>query len=168
MKIKFILKSSIMILLFSILFTNCATIVSPSNYPINIKSNPPGANITISDKQGLQIYNGITPAMVTLKAGAGYFAKAEYRILFTMDGYDAQIVPVTFHLNGWYIGNVVFGGLIGWLIVDPLTGAMWAIDSSYINPTLNRKTASTNNPELKVFSINDIPKEWKEHLIKIK
>ena len=27
-------------------------------------------------------------------------------------------------MNGWYIGNILFGGLIGFLIVDPLTGAM--------------------------------------------
>ncbi len=30
-------------------------------------------------------------------------------------------------LDGWYIGNIIFGGLIGFLIVDPLTGAMWKL-----------------------------------------
>ena len=36
------------------------------------------------------------------------------------------------YLNGWYIGNVVFGGLIGLLIVDPETGAMWRLDENPI------------------------------------
>ena len=157
-----------MFLLFSFLCTNCATIVSRCRYPVNINSNPSGANITIVDKHGLQIYKGATPAVVTLKAGAGYFSKAEYQIQFSMAGYDPQTLPVTFHFNGWYIGNIVFGGIIGWLIVDPLTGAMWKIDTNFINTTLSKKTASIDNPTLKVLSINDIPKEWKEHLIRIK
>ncbi len=169
MKIKFILKTSVMFLFLIILLTDCATIVSKSNYPINIRSTPTGANFSIIDKHGLQIFNGVTPAVVSLKAGAGYFSKAEYLIQFTMNGYDTQKYPITFHFNGWYIGNIVFGGLIGLLIVDPLTGAMWKIDNMYINTTLSKTTASTdNNPSLKVLSINDIPKEWKEHLVKIK
>lgn len=30
-------------------------------------------------------------------------------------------------MNGWYIGNLLFGGIIGLLIVDPATGAMWTL-----------------------------------------
>ena len=33
-------------------------------------------------------------------------------------------------MDGWYIGNIVFGGLIGWLVVDPASGAMWKLQDS--------------------------------------
>lgn len=33
-------------------------------------------------------------------------------------------------MDGWYIGNLLFGGLIGMLIVDPATGAMYKLDDS--------------------------------------
>lgn len=38
-----------------------------------------------------------------------------------------RAVTLTTGPSGWYVGNVVFGGLIGLLIVDPATGAMWGI-----------------------------------------
>ena len=34
-------------------------------------------------------------------------------------------------LNAWYWGNILFGGLIGWLIVDPATGAMWKLKDEF-------------------------------------
>jgi len=34
----------------------------------------------------------------------------------------------------WYLaGNIVFGGIAGWLIVDPLTGAMWRLSPKEVN-----------------------------------
>ncbi len=38
-------------------------------------------------------------------------------------------------VNGWYFGNIIFGVLLGILIVDPATGAMWKIhqDSIAVN-----------------------------------
>lgn len=39
-------------------------------------------------------------------------------------------------LSGWYFGNLVFGGLIGMLIVDPLTGAMYNLKPEKIEQPL--------------------------------
>lgn len=33
-------------------------------------------------------------------------------------------------MDGWYMGNLLFGGFIGFLIVDPATGAMWKLDDN--------------------------------------
>ena len=30
-------------------------------------------------------------------------------------------------LDAWYWGNILFGGLIGWFFVDPVTGAMYKL-----------------------------------------
>ena len=104
--------------------------------------------------------------MVRLKASNGFFSKAEYQLRLSAPGYDERIIPITFSLDGWYFGNILFGGLIGMLIVDPATGAMWKIDTEYINVTLNQSTSS-DIPEIKIFDINEIPEDWKKQLVKL-
>jgi len=148
------------------LFSSCASIVSKSIYPVSISSNPIGARISITDKFGKEIYLGNTPATVRLKAGAGYFSRAEYQVKFSSPGYDDKIVPITFKLDGWYFGNIIFGGLIGILIVDPATGAMWKLETEFLNETLSKSTASIA-PEMKIMNINEIPENWKNHLVRV-
>jgi hypothetical protein len=108
----------------------CASIVSDSKGPVTISSNPTAAEIAIVDQSGVEIYRGTTPATITLDASAGYFDGQEYTVTFSKDGYDPTTVKVDSTINGWYVGNIVFGGFIGWLIVDPLTGAMWALGAA--------------------------------------
>ena len=122
------------------LFSSCASIVSKSIYPVSISSNPIGARISITDKFGKEIYLGNTPATVRLKAGAGYFSRAEYQVKFSSPGYDDKIVPITFKLDGWYFGNLLLGGVLGMLIIDPATGAMWKIETEFLNETLSKST----------------------------
>ena len=139
--------------------------MSKSSYPISINSSPSEAKITITDKKGIEIYCGNTPAIMKLKAGSGFFGKAQYQVKFQKDGYDTKIVPVHFKLDGWYFGNIIFGGFVGMLIIDPATGAMYKLDTEFLNETLFKSTASIDTKELKVFGINEIPSEWKGHLV---
>ena len=150
---------------FGLLLSSCATIFTKSTYPLSINSNPT-AKISVTDKKGKEIYLGNTPAIVPLKAGAGFFSKAEYQVKFTAPGYAEKIIPVTFKIEGWYFGNILFGGIIGMLIVDPATGAMWKLENKFVNETLDPLTTST--PELKVYNINNIPEDWKSHLVAVK
>ncbi len=122
------------------LFSSCASIVSKSTYPLSINSSPSNAKVSITDKKGKEIYLGNTPATVKLKAGAGFFSKAEYQVKFSSPGYDDKIVPITFKLDGWYFGNLLLGGLLGMLIIDPATGAMWKIETEFLNETLSKST----------------------------
>ena len=148
------------------LFSSCASIVSKSTYPLSINSSPSNAKVSITDKKGKEIYLGNTPATVKLKAGAGFFSRAEYQVKFSSPGYDDKIVPITFKLDGWYFGNILFGGLLGMLIIDPATGAMWKIETEFLNETLSKSTASID-PEMKIMNINEIPENWKTHLVRV-
>lgn len=149
------------------LLASCASIVSKGTYPLSISSNPVGAKVSITDKKGSEIFVGNTPASVKLKAGAGFFAKAEYQVKLSSPGYDEKVIPVHFKMDGWYWGNIVFGGLIGMLIVDPATGAMWKIEDEYINETLISAPSASGAPEIRIVDINDVPVKLKEHLEKL-
>jgi hypothetical protein len=64
----------------------------------------------------------------------------------------------------------VFGGVIGMLIVDPASGAMWKIDryADNINEILNKAATSQVEPTLKIMDINSVPQDLKKSLVRIK
>jgi hypothetical protein len=164
------LKLTAFLLAAPMLISSCATIVSKSSYPVSIDTKPIGATVSITDKKGKEIYKGTSPSVVKLKSGAGFFSRAEYQVKLSSLGYDEKIIPVTFKLNGWYFGNIVFGGLLGLLIVDPASGAMWRIEkqTGNIYETLTKSTVSVTEPTLKVIDIKDVPQDMKKDLVRVK
>jgi len=141
--------------------TSCASIASDDNYPVVISSEPNCAKITIVDANNKTVYKGITPAVVNLDAGNGFFKKASYTITFEKEGYDESVYNLTSSLDGWYWGNILLGGFLGMVIVDPLTGAMWKLDSN-VAIELTQSTASIN-----IMSFDDIPDQWLGHLTRL-
>ncbi|MBN8835675.1 MAG: PEGA domain-containing protein [Sphingobacteriia bacterium] len=164
-------KVTVFVVVLSTFFSSCATILGHSSYPVSINSNPSGATINITDKKGKEIFKGQSPATVELKSGAGFFSKAEYQVKITSPGYAEQIVPVNYRLNGWYFGNLIIGGALGMLIIDPITGAMWKLSTPPINIKLNKSnksTTSTETPILKIIDIANVPEDMRSKLIRVK
>ena len=144
--------------------TACCSIVSKSSYPVTISSNPPGASFTLKKANGLAMSTGVTPATITLNSSDGYFQPAKYIVEFTRKGVT-QTVPLNASINGWYFGNLLFGGIIiGMLIVDPATGAMWRLDDSVI-ATFNQTAGTTHHNGIHIVSIDQIPISMRKHLI---
>lgn len=149
-----------------ILVSSCATIFTPTKYQVAFNTTPEGAGITIENREGKVIFEGTTPTTVKLKSSAGYMKKEEYKITFTKDGYDQKVVSISAELDGWYIGNIMLGGIIGMLIVDPASGAMYKIakEDRVINETLQ----PTSEHALQVYDINNLPDNInKEDLVRI-
>jgi len=107
---------------------SCATIVSDSTYPVTIRSTPDRADFVIHDEDGAEVHRGVTPATVDLKAGSSYFDREEYDVTVSAAGMGPKTRHLRADLDPWFFGNILFGGLIGILIVDPLTGAMYELD----------------------------------------
>jgi hypothetical protein len=125
------LKKALGVVVLLALLPSCASIVSKSDWPVAITSPQPGVPFTVKNSQGISVASGTTPSTITLKSGAGFFEGADYTVEATGHG----SVPVVSKLNGWYWGNLLFGGLIGMLIVDPATGAMWKLpETIQLNP----------------------------------
>ncbi len=125
------MKKVIFVSILCCLSSGCASIFCGDSKTINVSSTPSKANFIIKDKVGREIATGITPTNVTLKRGSGYFQAGNYTIQFDKDGFESTKMPINQGLEaGWYLGGniIVFGGLIGILVVDPITGAMWNID----------------------------------------
>lgn len=120
---------NITIALCVLLLSSCASIVSKSQYPVIVNSEPDGADFSIYNRSGDLISKGKTPTSIVLKSGAGFFASEKYKITFKKDGFPERNINFDARLDGWYLGNILFGGLLGILIVDPATGAMWTLDN---------------------------------------
>ncbi len=157
----------IVLLLPVLLLTGCASIVGKSAFPLTINSHPDGANISIQDEKRTKVFTGTTPTTVTLNAGESYFHAKSYNITFSKPGYADQYAVVKASLSGWYFGNIVFGGLIGILIVDPITGKMWKLPTE-VSANLSQKLAmDQTQPTLKILTLNQVPENMRKNLIKI-
>ncbi len=109
------------------LMSGCSTIAGKSDYDVVIDSNPSAAHYVITNRAGQKVSSGVTPATVNLKSSAGYLKGESYKIALDKSGYPDTVYSLNSSLSGWYWGNILVGGLIGMLIVDPLTGAMYKL-----------------------------------------
>jgi hypothetical protein len=110
--------------------SGCATIVSGKTQDVMIRSNPPGATVKIDE-----IVSGTTPMVANL------IRKKRHAISISKSGYQEVSHATTRGFNGWYLGNLIFGGIIG-LIVDPISGAMYDVEPGEINVTLPQSVGS--------------------------
>ena len=162
-------KVTALLCFFSLLLSSCASIVSHSNYPMYLHSTPAGVNVSITDENGQNIFSGQTPTTVTLKSGSGYFKKAKYQVKFSALGYAEQNIPVSYKMNGWYWGNLLLGGVVGMLIVDPLTGAMWKPRDPMVDATMVKSgNTALATPSLEIIDVNSLSATAKTNLVRIK
>lgn len=149
-------------------FASCASIVSKSAWPVTFNSNPSGAKVVVKKEDGTLVHQGVTPTTVTLPASGGYFKSAKYVVQFDKKGHPSQTLHVAAELNGWYMGNILLGGLIGMLIVDPATGAMWKLDETV---TANLNPVATieggNGRKLHVVDRSSLTADQQKNLVAI-
>ncbi|MCY7315610.1 MAG: hypothetical protein LH480_08315 [Rubrivivax sp.] len=124
----------------------CATIFNGQTQPVSFQSVPEGAAITVTNRAGEKVHSGMTPVSLTLKRGAGYFKSETYTVSYSKDGFAPQEITVTGTMSGWYIGNILFGGFIGMLAVDPVTGAMYYFPDA-VNAQLQASAPKTSGAQ---------------------
>lgn len=133
------LKGKITISAFALVAINgCATIAGNSSYPVTISSVPSESKFIVTNESGKEVHSGTTPSTVTLKSGAGYFDGEKYSVKYTKEGYKDNLSIIDSSLSNWYVGNLLFGGILGTLVIDPITGAMWTLPDS-TSSTLEKK-----------------------------
>ena len=153
-----------LLLSFSILSASCSSIVSKSDYSVVVNSSPIGAEYSIINKTGNVVSKGVTPATVTLKASDGYFSGEKYTIKLKKSGFSDKTHVMDTNLDGWFFGNLLFGGVIGMLIIDPITGAMYKLPER-VDISLDSKSSLEVNDEIEYKLIDSLTDEEKARLV---
>lgn len=145
---KILLLNSIIVLSF-LLCSGCASIVDGGSRKVQINSNPPGATVTVINSEGEAVASAKTPTKVRLVRDNGYFHGEHYTVKFDLPGYYPSEVAIAPEINPWYFGNIVFGGVIGIAVVDPMTGAMWTLSPRKIDRALISTSQNLTPEQLK-------------------
>lgn len=143
----------------------CASIVGESHYPVAVSSAPVGASFEITDKNGKLVHSGNTPSTITLKSGNGYFSGQTYTLKFQKEGYPDKVVELDSRVSGWYWANfIMIGGVLGLLVIDPLTGAMYKLPE-FVSADMGKPVASAHPADLSIASIDALTPAQREMLI---
>ena len=160
------LGKAVVSLILCLAVTSCASIFSGGPKKVSISTTPPGAKVTIYDKNGKVVSTGQTPTVVGLDRSTGYMAGQEYRIVIDKSGYRPTEVRVRANINGWYFGNLLIGGPLGLFVVDPLTGAMFTLSPDHINETLTpaQRKSMKKGPGFGIMLKEQLSPEQIQHL----
>lgn len=108
-------------------FCSCASIINTSRQYVPITSNPPGATVSLNGKEF-----GKTPTGINMKR-----KNKEHILNLTLDGYEPYQTNLVRVVDGWIIGNIVIGGLIG-LGIDAISGGMYHLNPKRIDIPLKQ------------------------------
>lgn len=136
-----------------VLTSGCATIICGTRQTVKFASTPTNASVLIDE-----VNVGQTPFETRLKRDR------EYKVVIKLDGYLPYETKLTKEFNAWYIGNIVFGGLIG-LIIDPITGAIYKLSPKELNAQLQQGTTSsvkTEKNQIYIAVSLQIDKNWEK------
>jgi hypothetical protein len=148
------------------LLPSCATIVrGGGTQKVAVDSQPSGLEFSVIDAEGKVVRSGKTPETVTLDTGRGYFKSASYTIQVKRGRKVVGEQTITGTTSGWYFGNILIGGIIGSLIVDPLTGAMYKLPETVNVST--KSTASHSQRTLTIASIDTLTSEQRGTLVRL-
>jgi len=121
------------------LLTSCASIIHGPTQTIDISSQPTGAKIFVDGKD-----YGLTPQSIDLRRKGRLKGeskdKKEYSLKIELEGYFPYELKLKREMDGWFVGNIVFGGIIG-IIIDASNGAMYKLTPDQIIAQMGKTTA---------------------------
>jgi hypothetical protein len=126
----------------------CASIVSGASQTFTVDTNPEGAACRVTR-------GGIVIADIPNTPGAFQVSRGSngLDIACTKPGFAVGQIAQPTNLNGWLVGNVAIGGLLG-LIIDFSTGAAYR----YSNGTLVTLTPASAAPGAVAYSMPSSPR----------
>jgi hypothetical protein len=151
----------------------CASIAHNGNRSIAISTDPPGATASVRKAGGASINDVVvvekTPCTISLDPKGGYFRGQNYTLRLELAGYETTEIALTPKMSGWYWGNLLIGGLIGMLAVDPATGAMWNITPEKIEQKLPaaRSALIKNKTGFVVVLESQLTPAEREHMVRV-
>ncbi len=94
------------------LLGGCATLIEGTTQNVTFQTKPDGATVAVNGR-----VLGKTPLTAQIDRGSTQWVN------ISMDGYIPETRPLTTQLNGWFWGNIPFGGIVIGMAVDGVSGA---------------------------------------------
>jgi len=154
---------ALLVALIVIALCGCATIMHGSMQSVNFKSTPSDAQVKVYDSENIEVQSGTTPCSLKLDRGAGFFKKARYKIEISKPGYATKELYVSGQMGvGWYlIGNLFSWDLLGYVVIDPASGAMWSLPKE-VEAALDAGTSMQESGPT-IALVDEIPASEMEH-----
>ena len=111
------------------MLSGCATIIEGNEQTVYFDTDPTGATCSIERKDEGMLYSSIvTPASLEI-------SKDKDHLIITCDkeGYEKKVIHTDSNFEGWALGNLLFGGIIG-VGVDAASGALNEYPSQVVIP----------------------------------
>jgi hypothetical protein len=154
------------IILFSFigLLSGCATLGTRSHSRVIGSLSSGTANVTIKEKKtGQVIWRGETPTLVSIPKRAGNLRGSFYTVVISKKGHKDIELEIYPRAGGWFPGGgVVFGGLIGWLVVDPSNGTIWTLSPDSIGESTGLRHSGDG---FNVVLLDQVPKTVRPNMV---
>jgi len=131
------------------LLTGCASVMYGSKQTFTFDTRPSRADVTVYDAHGAAVFQDQTPCEVTLNRTPPVEGRQTYTIVLKKKGFIPVEIPLTAKINKAYAANSLMGG-IG-LLVDPITGAMWTLVPTGVDPSTLQEHAGFRLHENQMF-----------------
>ncbi len=148
------------------LLPGCASIFNRTNQPVKVESSPSGLTFEIKDRDDKVVHTGITPATVNLSTRYGYFKGQSYTLTARRGGKVLATKQLNTEVSPWYFGNILVGGLLGMVVIDPTSGAMWTLPDS-VTLTTGAIAMSPSAGHVKLIALSDVPPALRSKLVRI-
>ena len=144
-------------------FSNCASIIHGPTQSVDLTSQPSGARITINGK-----YMGETPKTFSLRR-KGYpkgepKGNKEYVTKIELDGYYPYDVKIKRQMDGWFLGNILIGGVIG-IAIDAGNGSMYKLTPDQVIAQMGKSAATTygkDNDDIHIAVVLRADPSWQK------
>lgn len=130
-----------------IFLTSCSSIFNGSLQDVRVNSTPENAKIYVN---GNFISN--SPSTVKLKRGETHV------IELRKDGYQTFKITTSKNITGWFWGNLICGGVLGF-IIDLASGNAYDVEPGAINAILDKGIGMNEKYQLENFSIINVNDE---------
>jgi len=113
-----VLVSFVLVVVMAFVITGCASIVAGGPSVLNVNTVPKDVKVTIVGLGNGETLSQNTPCIFTLNKNSDYKVTLEYQ------GYKSEEMVIRRGINGWFWGNILFGGIVG-MVIDGVTQNMW-------------------------------------------
>ena len=126
------MKKLVTVVLISLFLQSCSSIINGRTQKVTITSNVNGAAVVINGRKV-----GTTPLTTRIKR------ENSMHITVRKKGYEDHSAALLTRLDGWFFGNIIFGGFLG-STTDLASGSVHLLDPDHIHIQMVEKEKRTS------------------------